>query len=166
MAAGQLSFFNPDTVTYTVSSKNAEVTVSMVFGDAETKRLDAIPISGFPRALIAETTQSMELSCHRLAAFTLTDLDSHPYESAPKTPVIDLRQFWDDTGLGLDGFPNLNYRAPDLSSTGALESGPASPFYPDWEERRLRRRSIAPSFFLTARSFSQAHAWDITRDLT
>jgi len=59
MAKGSLSFFNLDRVAYTVSSKNAEVTISMVFNDAESKTLDAIPISGFPRALVAETSQSI-----------------------------------------------------------------------------------------------------------
>jgi hypothetical protein len=52
MSQGLRSIFDLEKLTYRVSNKNAEVTISLVFWDT---RAEVIPISGFPRKIVAET---------------------------------------------------------------------------------------------------------------
>ncbi|KAJ8119538.1 hypothetical protein ONZ43_g3530 [Nemania bipapillata] len=62
MCKGTLSIFDFDRVDYRVSNKNAEVTISMVFWDIEDGTADIIPISGFPRKIISESSLNMPSS--------------------------------------------------------------------------------------------------------
>lgn len=54
MAMGLLSIFDMDKITGRVSNKNADVVISLVFWDSESTTEDVIPISGFPRKIVAE----------------------------------------------------------------------------------------------------------------
>jgi hypothetical protein len=57
MAQGLLSIFDFEKISYRVSNKNAEVTVSLVIWEAGSRKADIIPISGFPRKIVAEGLQ-------------------------------------------------------------------------------------------------------------
>ncbi|KAH9908286.1 hypothetical protein F4778DRAFT_716781 [Xylariomycetidae sp. FL2044] len=60
MVKGWLSIFDFDMIYHRVSSRNAEVIISLVFWDDELQRPDLIPISGFPRKIVAENIQVAE----------------------------------------------------------------------------------------------------------
>lgn len=57
MCQGQLSIFDFDRVTFRVSNKNAEVILSLAFWNPEQGKVDVIPVSGFPRRIVAESSQ-------------------------------------------------------------------------------------------------------------
>lgn len=59
MAQGLLSIFDMDKITGRVSNKNADVVISLVFWDSESSVEDVIPISGFPRKIVAENPHRM-----------------------------------------------------------------------------------------------------------
>lgn len=56
MSQGLRSIFDLEKLSYRVSNKNAEVTISLAFWDTEAACPDIIPISGFPRKIVAETS--------------------------------------------------------------------------------------------------------------
>jgi hypothetical protein len=92
MTKGLLLVFNLDRISYTVSNKNAEVTISTVFNYyAETRKLDAIPISGFPRALVTKPAQSMlPNNCggaDLLQQINAQSLDQAPFSNSSITPI-------------------------------------------------------------------------------
>jgi len=56
MSQGLRSIFDLEKLSYRVSNKNAEVTILLAFWDTEAAWADIIPISGFPRKIVAETS--------------------------------------------------------------------------------------------------------------
>lgn len=52
-----LPIFDMDKLTYRVTNKNADVLISLAFWDSEAAREDLMPISGFPRKIVAESQQ-------------------------------------------------------------------------------------------------------------
>lgn len=51
------SIFDMDKLTFRVTNKNADVLISLAFWDSESAKEDLIPISGFPRKIVAESQQ-------------------------------------------------------------------------------------------------------------
>ncbi|KAK3934638.1 hypothetical protein QBC46DRAFT_347432 [Diplogelasinospora grovesii] len=87
MAQGQLSIFDLEMVTYRVSNRNAEVTMSLAFWDSEAAKADVLPISGFPRKIVAEnnlqasaagTTNTPKVSADEYWRDMSTDVDTEP----------------------------------------------------------------------------------------
>lgn len=87
MAMGLLSIFDMDKITGRVSNKNADVVISLVFWDSESTTEDVIPISGFPRKIVAENPHRTLLP-HEYRAFrwTNTQMQRQPQTLLPRHP--------------------------------------------------------------------------------
>ena len=77
MCKGSLSIFDFDRIVYRVSNKNAQVWISLVFWDALDNKADAIPISGFPRWIVAESSRGRSDPLTKIIEITILTRHSH-----------------------------------------------------------------------------------------
>ncbi|KAM7212335.1 hypothetical protein V8F06_012271 [Rhypophila decipiens] len=102
MAKGMLSIFDMNKITGRVTNKNADVLVSLVFWDSEATTDDVVPISGFPRKIVAESSQA-----------SVANL-------APTTPKVSADEYWKD--LSTDVEPEIAIVNSDTWATDLEES--------------------------------------------
>ncbi|KAI1132761.1 hypothetical protein F5Y10DRAFT_230731 [Nemania abortiva] len=131
MCKGKLSIFDFDRVDYRVSNKNAEVTISMMFWDVEDGKVDIIPISGFPRRIITESSLNMPSSPsfgpHKISHEEYWSEINSDTTNYPKAIEIDNEEY----KSGGSSIPTLKDDYP----RGILQE--AGRF---WENRRVLRR--------------------------
>ncbi|KAI0868821.1 hypothetical protein GGS24DRAFT_494248 [Hypoxylon argillaceum] len=134
MCKGTLSIFDFDRVDYPVSNKNAEVTISMVFWDSEDRKTDIIPISGFPRRIISESSLNIPSSL----SFGMLKISAEEY--------------WTEMNSDTTNYPKLvqtDNEDNERSGPSALTSKDNSRgiFHEAgrfWETRRILRRREEP----------------------
>ncbi|KAH6886245.1 hypothetical protein B0T10DRAFT_490889 [Thelonectria olida] len=130
MCQGQLSIFDFDRVVFRVSNKNAEVTLSLALWDTEEGKADVIPVSGFPRRIVAESSQPMPAS----PSFGTVEISAADYWKEVDEYTSSYRELIQVDDLDLNNATS-SVEVPKSRAWGLWQDAG-----PSWEFRRLLRR--------------------------